>query len=395
MASAQLDEDIQAPDPSQEGEDDLEKGPNRYSEAVVTSTDWTVDTIVAQLEEGAIDLSPIFQRRNAWRPDRKSRFIESLFLGLPIPEIVLAERPKARGSFLVLDGKQRLFTLREFCRPDGKMFVPLKLTGLDVRQDLNRMTYGQLVDNPAHSQDVRFFRNQAIRTVVVRNWPNDDFLYRVFLRLNTGSLPLSPQELRSALIPGPFLRFLDEFSADCRPLQVALGISGPDFRMRDVELLLRFIAFDFFLPIYRGNLKSFLDSASLRLNEMWPADSEMIRSRAEVGANSIDATLRVFGPAAFKRWIGDRYESRFNRAVFDVMTFGFRDPNVAATAVERKEAVVRAFQEMSSDDREFSGALESTTKTVDAVWTRLERWTSKLANVVGIQIPVPPKPNGR
>ena len=214
MAAQTDDEDIQAPDPSQEGEEDLAKGASRYSEAVVTSTDWTVDTIGAQLEEGSIDLAPIFQRRNAWRDDRKSRFIESLFLGLPIPEIVLAERPKARGTFLVLDGKQRLLTLREFCRPDGKSFLPLRLAGLDVREDLNKHTYSELAANDSHASDLKFFRNQTIRTVVVRNWPNDDFLYRVFLRLNTGSLPLSPQELRSALIPGPFLRFLDEFTSN-------------------------------------------------------------------------------------------------------------------------------------------------------------------------------------
>jgi hypothetical protein len=391
MINVEVDEDIQTPDPSQEGEDDLAKGATHYSDAVVTSTDWTVDTIGAQLEEGTINLTPSFQRRNAWRDDRKSRFIESLFLGLPIPEIVLAERLKARGTFLVLDGKQRLLTLREFCRPDGKDFPPLTLSGLAVRQDLNKMTYADLTTSGIHASDVRNFRNQTIRTVVVRNWPDEDFLYRVFLRLNTGSLPLSPQELRSALIPGPFLKFLDEFSSQCRPLQVALGISGPDFRMRDVELFLRFFAFDQFLSDYRGNLKEFLDMTSLRLNKSWPTSETAIRKRAEAGAAAIDTTLLVFSQP-FKRWTRDRFEGRFNRAVFDIMIYSFRDPLIGRSAVAEKDAVVSLFQKLSAESNEFSQALTTTTKTVDAVWLRLTTWCGGLSHLLGIEIPVPAKP---
>jgi hypothetical protein len=65
-----------------EGEDDLEKPSlQRLSEAVVTGTDWTTETILRQLERGNIKLDPQFQRRDAWRAQRKSKFIESLVVG--------------------------------------------------------------------------------------------------------------------------------------------------------------------------------------------------------------------------------------------------------------------------------------------------------------------------
>ena len=64
----------------------------KFSQAVLYSTDWTVETIIAQLERGNIDLNPRFQRRDAWSLKGKSRFIESVILGLPIPQIVLAEK---------------------------------------------------------------------------------------------------------------------------------------------------------------------------------------------------------------------------------------------------------------------------------------------------------------
>jgi hypothetical protein len=103
-----------------ETEDDLK--PTNFNQAVTWATDWTTETIVLQLQRGVIDLNPNFQRRDAWRQTRKSRFIESLILGLPIPEIVLAERKEKRGTYIVIDGKQRLLTLKQFCGVGEQQF---------------------------------------------------------------------------------------------------------------------------------------------------------------------------------------------------------------------------------------------------------------------------------
>ena len=84
--------------------------PNKYG-ITVASRDWTVDTIVRQVEQENIDLDPAFQRRNAWRDHRRSRLIESFILGFPVPQLVLAENPRRRGTFIVIDGKQRLLTV--------------------------------------------------------------------------------------------------------------------------------------------------------------------------------------------------------------------------------------------------------------------------------------------
>src|SRR5688500_3142614 len=97
-------------EPDAETEDDLQLSKHSVSEAVVTSTDWTTETILSQLARGNIFLTPNFQRRDAWTDARKSRFIESLFLALPIPQLVLAERKEKRGSYIVIDGKQRLLS---------------------------------------------------------------------------------------------------------------------------------------------------------------------------------------------------------------------------------------------------------------------------------------------
>src|ERR1700730_10854943 len=98
-----------------ESEEDLQSlDPSILGRAVVSSTDWTAETIIGQLAKHNISLDPIFQRRDAWTLPRKSKFIESIILGLPIPQIVLAEAEDKKGSFVVIDGKQRLLSLQQF-----------------------------------------------------------------------------------------------------------------------------------------------------------------------------------------------------------------------------------------------------------------------------------------
>lgn len=118
-------EDESTPADQQEDLSDL-KGTTDWTKGVALwSTDWTAETVIRQLQKGNINLNPNWQRRGAWRDDRQSKFIESLILGLPVPQIVLAETPDQRGRFIVIDGKQRLITLLRFGGggDDGK-FTP-------------------------------------------------------------------------------------------------------------------------------------------------------------------------------------------------------------------------------------------------------------------------------
>jgi Protein of unknown function DUF262 len=371
-----------------ESEEDLEGDPHRFTEAVVTATDWTTETVLSQLGRGNIQLNPRFQRRDAWTAARKSRFIESLFLGLPIPQLVLAEQRGKRGSYIVIDGKQRLLTLRQFAsNPDDTEFDQLRLRGLEVRQDLNGMTLDRLQCDGGFLDALAAFDNQTIRTVVVRNWPNEDFLYLVFLRLNTGSVPLSPQELRQALHPGPFMDFADDFASESSAIREALRISKPDFRMRDVELLVRYFAFTDFLPLYDGNLKRSLDRTCERLNEEWRDREDRIRADAARCEVAITTTLDIFGSEAFRRFSGGSWERRFNRAVFDVMVFYFRDDAVAERARRRAAAVVDAYKR-ASEIEEFQESLQTTTKSIGATGQRLTVWGAALSEALQMKLPV-------
>ena len=379
-------------DPSELDEADL--GPLRTN-AVVTSTDWTIETILSQLRRGNIELSPRFQRREAWTDRRKSTFIESLFLGLPIPQIVLAERQDKRGSYIVLDGKQRLLSIRRFgVEEDDEEFDPLTLRGLKIKTELNGQTWASLKEAPEFQADITAYENQTIRTVVVRNWPDESFLYLVFLRLNTGSVPLSTQELRQALHPGPFTDFVEQYSSDSAAIKKALGLNAPDFRMRDVEILIRFFAFAESIHRYNGNLKEFLDSTSKRFNADWDARKSEVEEIAQQCDAAIEHTVSIFADDAFKRWRSPGgFERRFNRAVFDIMTYFFRQPVPRALALEKKQAVKDAFTDLCDTDERFNEALQTTTKSIQATFDRLHKWGDKLQSVLECHLDIPEPPS--
>ncbi|MFE6803951.1 DUF262 domain-containing protein [Streptomyces sp. NPDC057681] len=369
---------------------------DEVTRALVTDTDWTTETILSQLRRGNIQLNPRFQRRDAWNKPRKSRFIESLVLGLPIPQIVLAEDKNRRGKFIVLDGKQRLLALRQFAAgssfaaSDGdEDFKGYPLSGIDVLPNLRGVTLQRMERDDRYVDDLNALLNETIRTVVVRRWPNEDFLNQVFLRLNTGSVKLSPQELRQALHPGKFTDFLDDFASESVWLRNALHIDKPDFRMRDVEVLLRYFGFRYSIEEYTGNLKKFLDDTVNLLNKQWESDEEQIRA---VGAEcdlAIQATFKIFGEKAFYRWANGKYEGRFNRAVFDVMAYYFSNEVVRELAVANAAGVESAFRELCDSDRRFVESIQTTTKTPLATHRRLASWGSVLEDVLGHKIRTP------
>lgn len=387
-------------------DDDLEVAPHpeRFQEAVLYGTDWTVRTILQQIEQGNIDLSPDFQRRDAWSSRNKSRFIESVALQLPIPQIVLAERKEQRGTYLVLDGKQRLLTLAQFAGdlPDDHPLWEesaktgnLRLTGLKVLTELNGKTYADIVARPEFNQARTQFDNHTIRSALIRNWPDDDYLYEVFIRLNTGSARLSPQELRQAMKPGPFTQFLGVRSANSEILQSVLGLKGPDFRMRDVDLLLRLVAFLTRLPNYKGNLKPFLDETHEYYNASWATE----QTKVEALADRIDEALRFlvtrFGDPrqVGRRWVDGSFEGPVNRAVLDVQVASALDPNVRTAADDGKLDFAATFVDMSRQDLEFTQAVSGTTKTITAIRTRYNSWKSALERAIGAPVLMPPLPN--
>lgn len=366
-----------------ESEAELKIDISKFNQAVIWGTDWTTETIARQLEKGNIDLNPSFQRRDAWSEQEKSRLIESLMLGFPVPPIILAEIKDKKNSYIVIDGKQRLLSIRRFYSKvseqefkekqlqEKDVFMQLKLRGLDILTNFNGKTYDQIESE--NSDYINNLDNQSIRTIVIRNWPDEAFLYTVFLRLNTGSKKLSPQELRQALKPGPFLDFLDDATANSTIIKKMLNNKTADSRMKDIELALRFFAFKYFAEEFRGNLKDFLDFTCDVLNNRWDSEEDNIRNMFNELEESIEFLMKMFIPkSAFSRYTNGKCNDRFNRSVYEIFTFYFSDKTVREAAEKEREIFKKKFIELN-DDSEFIRAVSDTTKDVNRVVMRFKK----------------------
>lgn len=373
-----------------ETEEDLTPELHVFS-ASVASRDWTVETIVSQMRKGRIDLSPSFQRRNAWLDNRKSKLIESMLLGFPIPQIVLAERRDLAGHYFVLDGKQRLLALRQFFLdpddPRDEGFQPLALRNLEVLSELNHKTLADL-DRDAPALAARL-ENYTIRTVVLSDWSSEDMLLSLFLRLNTGSVQLSAQELRQALIPGKFISWLDVTSGELPSLRSLLGNSHPDRRMADAELMLRHLSFTNSPLEYRGNLKSFLDDTSRFFNDRWAELNHSLRESVADFDAALVVVQDLFGDAACRKWSGTRFERALNRAVFDVQVYSLSHSPVRVAMSQSRDSTLEAFKQACVENDAFVRAISTTTKTTEAFTTRHRVWARIVHETCGVTYDLP------
>jgi hypothetical protein len=352
--------------------------------AVVSGTDWTTETMISQLKKENIQLNPRFQRRDAWKPDRKSRFIESLIVGLPIPQIVLAES-RDRGKFIVLDGKQRLLAILQFWGLSEGENNAYPLTGLTLRNDLQKKTFTDLSTDQALESDYNALCNQPIRTVVIRNWKDTNFLHTVFLRLNTESVNLSPQELRQALLPGPFTDFIDDVAGKAASLRHLLGIAGPDPRMRDTEILARFLAFRFFSENYPGRMKQFLDDTFEKFNKDWTSYKPKVEEAQSDFEKGVDDLLAIFGDSIARK----PSSLQFNRAIFDALIFFHSQSRIRLALRSKRPAIKKAYKDLFLPGAGFGKAIESDTAGIPNTSARMKIWCGVLSRIAGKKFSTP------
>jgi hypothetical protein len=352
----------------------------------VASRDWTVDTIVRQVEQGNIDLDPAFQRRNAWRDSRRSRLIESFVLSFPVPQLVLAENPRARGTFIVIDGKQRLLTVAGlYLRTYRDYWTDERFTGLNVLTALNRVSLDKFLTSVEWSKERRQLANSDIRTTIITGFQDEDVLYDIFYRINTGSVPLSSQELRQVLNRGGFAEFLFEATSQPNPLWPVLRIKYPDPRLRDVELLLRLIALRLFAPVYKGDMREFLDGTMGSLNRGWGGARHEVKVLTDDLFLGIDAGMEIFGTSLGRKFKGTRFENALNRALFEVQTYYLSFLPVRHAALNNKSELFNGSRALF-DDREFVSSIEATTKSIENYKLRFGRYQQMLEETLNIPV---------
>lgn len=292
----------------EEEEDESTDYPTLDDAVNITDDKNSIFEYIRRLREGRIILSPDFQRHVVWKPEQKSRFIESVLMGLPLPPIYLKKDSSTR--YLVVDGLQRTSTLCDFMEGE------LTLSGLEPegRNVLEGATIDTL-DNIKEGLKAQFEDRQLFIYVMEPSVPMS-VVYDVFNRINTGGTQLSRQEIRNCIFQGNSTRLLKSL-AESSTFKDAIGCGILDLRMKDREAVLRCLAFavqNYELD-YDGSMDKYMEKAMTKINKMRFEDVEALKNRAlEVFAT----TERIFGAANF-RIPTDYTRGRINIAVMETV----------------------------------------------------------------------------
>ena len=206
--------------------------------------EYPVEVLVQKYRDGLDeDISelyiPDYQRELIWEETRQSKFIESIFLGLPIPYIFVADLPPKPeddeddlGRLEIVDGTQRIRTLDRFLNNE------LKLSELEKLKNLNNFKFNDL---PLARQ--RRFNRTTIRMIVLTEKADEETRRDMFERINTSSVQLNDMEKRRGISPGPFVSLLEELAKTPKFIRLC-PISEPLVRKREPEeFVLRFFAY--------------------------------------------------------------------------------------------------------------------------------------------------------
>jgi len=294
-----------------------------------------------------------FQREYVWPRPKADRFIESLLLGLPVPGIFLVK--EQTGRLLVLDGHQRLHTLRSYYEGtiQGQEY---RLA--DVQDRFEGKRYRDL-----DTEDRRRLDDSIIHATIVRQIePTEDqsSIYVVFERLNTGGVNLQPQEIRVALYHGEFVRVLRELNDDpsWRDLY-----GKKSRRLKDMEMILRFFAFLYYSNRYKSPMKDFLNRY-MATNRHLQKQSE--HDLKQIFTQTSRTILKGIGTKAF------RPQRAVNAAVVDSLMTGIAKRILARGEVHNLKEMNARYTRLMRD-KEYVPAIETGTAQEANVRARLSR----------------------
>lgn len=372
-------------------EEDFDIGDEVVVEYDITTSprDLTPANIVDMIDSGIIEI-PLFQRNYVWDIKKASKLVESLILGLPVPELFFYTEGDDNNSYKIIDGQQRFLTIYFFVKgrfPKNNSARFMIRNGVNDGAELEYLLQDnnifndftlQLSDNTKKESkyngkkfatldrdtQIKFRLRRFLRTVVVRqNKPDDNSssMFEIFNRLNTGGTPLNNQEIRASLYYCNFYRMLIRLnnSEEWRNL---LSKNTQDLHSKDIELILRSYALLYGYEDYSPKMSTFLNVFSQKTKKF---DKETIDYLEKLFLSFINACSNL-GYRAFFR--NNRFSTTLFESVF-VATCrdSFKENKLLTVKIEND-----SFQSLKNDEG-FISYLQSGSSSSENIKGRINR----------------------
>lgn len=322
--------------------------------------DYTIDGLVKRMKNESFYVPP-FQRSYVWNQRQASRFIESLLMGLPVPGLFVFKEPDS-AKHLIVDGQQRLKTLQYFY---SGTFRERKFRLLDVSEKWSQKSYDELGEDDRQRLDDSIIHT----TIFKQELPEGDksSIYEVFERINTGGIKLSAQEIRACVSHGSFIELLRRMN-DNKDWRAIYGTKSD--RLKDQELILRFLAFAYNRAAYKRPMRRFLDRF---LDDNVNPDHQTADDFRTLFEKTIHEISLAIGKGAF------RPEKQLNTAVFDAVMVGLSVRLQDKKPVDHKK-LGEAYAALLKDEG-FQKAYLKATADQEQVRTRIDAAIAAFSSV--------------
>ncbi|AXV83158.1 DUF262 domain-containing protein [Ralstonia solanacearum] len=335
----------------------------------------SIGEIVSMYKEGDLIIDPEFQRLFRWEPGQKSKLIESLLLGIPLPPIFVFEKEDAKWE--LIDGLQRMSTILEFMGllkdPDNGTRPPSYLEATKYLPSLNNVVWEKTDRIPDLDIDDQNELDKALQLTIRRarigveilKRPSDNHTkYDLFQRLNSSGTPANPQELRNCVIimvNAPYFARVKKMAESASFLEVINATEEQKERQRHLEYASRFLTHTF-VP-YDGNLdvEEFIDDSMQSL-----AEQNAPERQARIFKWTFDLLQKIAGGDALRRLENNRPTGRIGLAAFECIAIGVGRNYTAIRALPNSDIFVRKkieqFWESPDIDRFFAAGLRGTVR---------------------------------
>lgn len=328
----------------------------------VTTKPITIDLLVARLRRKEINLAPDFQRKaGIWDEAAQSRLVESILIRIPLPAFYMDASND--DNWIVVDGLQRLTTLQRYI-----VNREFRLRDLEFLKTLDGKYYHEL---PRNFQ--RRIEETQVTVYLIEPGTPSQVKFNIFKRINTGGLPLSPQEIRHALNQGNATKLLKKL-AESREFKMATANSIRDERMADREFVLRFLAF-VMTPFRAYRSKDFDSFLNDRMAEMNKMDEDDLSHLEVLFKAAMVTAYQIFGSDAFrKRYQPGQARYPINKALFESWSVALVsvDNPQRKLLIERKEKLRTLFTARLNSDRRFEDSISIGTGDIRKLRYRFE-----------------------
>ncbi|MFC8962829.1 DUF262 domain-containing protein [Streptomyces sp. NPDC057094] len=310
----------------------LEEQISQYRRQIATdSYPMSIGELSNLYRDGEIDIHPEFQRIFRWRDTQKSRLIESILLGIPLPSVFVAQNEN--GVWDVVDGVQRLSTIFQFMGilkdDEGGQYEPLVCVDAPFLTHLEGCSYEAIhgVGKSLTATQRLDFKRARVDMKIIKRESDNRAKYDLFQRLNSFGTVATEQELRNCLLVSMSKHHFEWLVAVSSDVNFLNALDMPSRLISEryhMELALRFVFLRSISSAKLSKIRNIGDFLTEELVTFADFSADHLKEEKEVFLRTFQIIAEAGGAEMLRRWNHSkgRPEGSFSLTAFEALALG-------------------------------------------------------------------------